>query len=165
MDQPTTGHVLLKGHDLNRLSEDERAKLRLAWVGFIFQSFSLFPHLTALENVMLPLELRNTSDAKAPAIELLAKVGLANRLQHYPHQLSGGEQQRVAIARAFVAKPAVLFADEITGSLDKKTGTVISELLFELNNEQQTTLVLVTHDEQLAKKCQRCLYLAEGKLT
>lgn len=164
LDRPTTGRVLLQDHDLSTLSEDERAKLRLELVGFIFQSFFLFSHLTALENVMLPLELNNKVDAKLQATELLAKVGLAKRLQHYPHQLSGGEQQRVAIARAFVTRPAILFADEITGSLDKKTGTVISELLFQLNSEHKTTLILVTHDEQLAKRCQRCLQLEEGRL-
>src|ERR1700741_5228917 len=152
---PTRGRVLLAGEDLTRLDEDGRARLRAERVGFVFQSFHLIPALTALENVMLPLELAGRSDARRAATETLTWVGLGGRTGHYPRQLSGGEQQRVALARAFVTRPAVLFADEPTGNLDTVTGTRIGELLFELNEHSHTTLVLVTHDRTLASQCGR----------
>lgn len=164
LDLPTSGQVILNGRDLFRLDEDGRAKMRLGLVGFVFQSFQLLPHLTALENVMLPLELMNDPDAKRKAKSLLAQVGLAARGHHYPLQLSGGEQQRIAIARAYISNPKILFADEPTGNLDQHTGTQIIDLLFSLNTNNKTTLVIVTHDEQLAARCQRRIKLAEGKI-
>jgi putative ABC transport system ATP-binding protein len=164
LDLPSSGSVELDGAPLSRLDEDGRARLRGEKVGFVFQSFQLLPSLTALENVMLPLELRGDADAESPARGILRKVGLGERLGHYPRQLSGGEQQRVALARAFVTRPAVLFADEPTGNLDTQTGQAIIELLFELNREVGTTLVLVTHDEHLASRCGRLLRLDAGRL-
>jgi len=164
LDVPTRGRVLLDSVDLSALDEDGRARLRAGRVGFIFQSFQLLAGLSALENVMLPLELAGNSDARAMAREVLGHVGLAERLTHYPSQLSGGEQQRVAIARAFGARPKILFADEPTGSLDQATGARVIELLFELNREQATTLVLVTHDETLADYCKRRVRLVAGRL-
>jgi putative ABC transport system ATP-binding protein len=164
LDLPTTGKVLLDGVDLTALDEDGRARLRAQRVGFVFQSFHLIPALTALENVMLPLELAGRGDARAAAAETLARVGLSARTGHYPRQLSGGEQQRVAIARAFVTRPTVLFADEPTGNLDTATGARVGELLFELNTNAHTTLVLVTHDAQLASRCARTLYMDAGRL-
>jgi putative ABC transport system ATP-binding protein len=165
LDSPTSGTVWLAGTDLTHLDEDGRAKLRAARVGFVFQSFHLIPALTALENVMLPLELAGRSDARSQALEVLKRVGLKDRTGHYPRQLSGGEQQRVALARAFVTRPAVLFADEPTGNLDTVTGERIGELLFELNSHSQTTVVLVTHDRVLASKCGRTLSMEAGRLT
>ena len=164
LDVPTGGRVLLEGQDLTRLDEDGRARLRAQRVGFVFQSFHLIPALTALENVMLPLELAGRSDARRTAAEALAGVGLARRTGHYPRQLSGGEQQRVAIARAFVTRPAVLFADEPTGNLDTATGARIAELLFEQNRAAGTTLVLVTHERALAGRCTRVLEMDGGRL-
>ncbi len=164
LDSPNAGTVRLDGVSLFTLDEDGRAALRGRLVGFVFQSFQLLPSLTALENVMLPLELRGQADARAAAAAVLERVGLADRLGHYPRQLSGGEQQRVAIARAFAPGPKLLFADEPTGNLDTATGERIIELLFELNREQGATLVLVTHDEHLARRCGRRLLLAEGRL-
>jgi putative ABC transport system ATP-binding protein len=164
LDVPTRGRVLLEGQDLTRLDEDGRARLRAQRVGFVFQSFHLIPALTALENVMLPLELAGRSDARSAAAETLARVGLSERTRHYPRQLSGGEQQRVAIARAFVTRPAVLFADEPTGNLDTATGARVGELLFELNASAHTTLVLVTHDRQLAGRCARVIRMEAGRL-
>ena len=164
LDTPSEGDVDILGTALNALDEDGRAKLRGASVGFVFQNFQLLPALTALENVMLPLELSGHADPETTARDILGKVGLAERLQHYPRQLSGGEQQRVAIARAFVVNPAVLFADEPTGNLDTDTGRAIADLLFELNATRGTTLVLVTHDEHLAARCQRQLRLNAGRL-
>jgi len=164
LDVPTRGHVRLDGADLGALDEDGRARLRAGRVGFIFQSFQLLAGLSALENVMLPLELAGQHDARASAQAALEHVGLADRLGHYPSQLSGGEQQRVAIARAFGARPKILFADEPTGSLDQATGARVIELLFALNREQATTLVLVTHDESLAAYCQRRIRLDGGRL-
>ena len=164
LDTPSDGSVVLDGETLSRLDEDGRARVRGEKVGFVFQSFQLLPSLTALENVMLPLELRGDADAQGPAEQILRKVGLAERLGHYPRQLSGGEQQRVALARAFVTRPSLLFADEPTGNLDTHTGQAIIELLFALNAEAGTTLVLVTHDEHLAERCGRLLRLDSGKL-
>lgn len=164
LDSPTEGTVALNGEELTRLDEDGRAEVRNKWVGFVFQSFQLMPRLTALENVMLPLELRGDADAKQTATALLERVGLGPRLGHTPMKLSGGEQQRVALARAFVTEPAILFADEPTGNLDSKTGEQIIELLFELNQEKHTTLVLVTHDESLASRCQKTVHIDAGKL-
>ncbi len=164
LDLPTTGRVLLDGTDLTGLDEDGRAKLRAQRVGFVFQSFHLIPALTALENVMLPLELAGSSDARHAASETLRRVGLKDRKGHYPRQLSGGEQQRVALARAFVTNPAVLFADEPTGNLDSATGERVGELLFELNSNAHTTLVLVTHDRELASRCTRVLRMEAGRL-
>jgi putative ABC transport system ATP-binding protein len=164
LDLPSGGSVLLAGHDLGRLDEDQRARVRAEHVGFVFQSFQLLDSLNALENVMLPLELEGHADARQRARALLERVGLGHRLSHYPRQLSGGEQQRVAIARAFVAEPAVLFADEPTGNLDSHTGERISDLLFELNQERGATLVLVSHDERLAHRCQRLIRLEGGHL-
>jgi putative ABC transport system ATP-binding protein len=163
LDAPTRGRVLLEGHDLTQLDEDGRARLRAQRVGFVFQSFHLIPALTALENVMLPLELAGRSDARSTAAETLAGVGLQERLGHYPRQLSGGEQQRVAIARAFVTRPAVLFADEPTGNLDSATGARVGELLFGLNRSAHTTLVLVTHDRDLAARCSRVVRMEAGR--
>lgn len=164
LDLPTDGHVVLKGANLSSLDEDGRAQLRAESVGFVFQSFHLVPSLNALENVMLPLELAGHSDARKAAQEIIEKVGLQERWSHYPAQLSGGEKQRVAIARAFATEPAVLFADEPTGNLDSRTGANIMELMFELNRSSSTTLVLVTHDQGLAKRCDRILSLDVGKL-
>ncbi|UQY34899.1 ABC transporter ATP-binding protein [Pseudomonas fulva] len=164
LDLPSTGRILLAGNDLGSLDEDARARVRAEHVGFVFQSFQLLDSLNALENVMLPLELEGRSDARQRASELLERVGLGARLTHSPRQLSGGEQQRVAIARAFAAEPDVLFADEPTGNLDTHTGERISDLLFELNQERGATLVLVTHDERLAARCQRIIRLEAGHL-
>jgi len=164
LDTPSEGHVDILGTDLNALDEDGRARLRGEKVGFVFQSFQLLPALSALENVMLPLELRGDADPETAARAILERVGLAERLHHYPRQLSGGEQQRVAIARAFVVQPAVLFADEPTGNLDTETGRAIVDLLFELNRNSGTTLVVVTHDERLAARCSNILRLAAGRL-
>lgn len=164
LDVPTSGHVSLNGNELTALDEEGRAKVRAENVGFIFQSFQLLPGLTALENVMLPLELRGNKSAKNLAIEYLTRVGLDKRLSHYPQQLSGGEQQRVAIARAFASQPRVLFADEPTGNLDSATGERIIELLFELNRTQGATLILITHEERLASLCQKRIELSAGTL-
>ena len=165
LDSPSKGNIFLNGQTLTDLDEDGRAEVRNKWVGFVFQSFQLMPRLTALENVMLPLELRGDKGAEQTAVNLLKRVGLEHRLHHTPMQLSGGEQQRVALARAFVTEPAILFADEPTGNLDSKTGEQIIELLFELNQEKHTTLVLVTHDKSLAARCQRTLHIEAGQLT
>ncbi len=165
LDTPTAGTVHLAGQDLFALDEDQRAALRARHVGFVFQSFQLMPNLTALENVMLPLELAGVPDAKAQATAMLQRVGLGERLQHRPKVLSGGEQQRVALARAFVVKPELLLADEPTGSLDHATGAAIMDLMFALNPEQGTTLVLVTHDRQLAERCERRLTIEAGCLS
>ncbi|MBF8676142.1 ABC transporter ATP-binding protein [Pseudomonas fulva] len=164
LDQPSQGSVTLAGHDLGTLDEDQRARIRAEHVGFVFQSFQLLDSLNALENVMLPLELHGRADARDHARTLLERVGLGQRLSHTPRQLSGGEQQRVALARAFAAQPAVLFADEPTGNLDSHTGERVSDLLFELNQERGTTLVLVTHDERLASRCHRHIRLDAGQL-
>ena len=164
LDTPTTGTVRLAGQDIFAISEDDRAALRAQKVGFVFQSFQLMANLTALENVMLPLELSGMKQARALATDMLKRVGLGERLGHYPRQLSGGEQQRVAVARAFVTRPSLLFADEPTGNLDTHTGQAIIELLFALNAEAGTTLVLVTHDEHLAARCGRILRLDSGLL-
>ncbi len=165
LDTPTAGTVHLAGQDLFALNEDQRAALRARHVGFVFQSFQLMSNLTALENVMLPLELAGVPDAKAQATAMLQRVGLGERLQHRPKVLSGGEQQRVALARAFVVKPELLLADEPTGSLDHATGAAIMDLMFDLNREQGTTLVLVTHDRQLAERCDRRLAIEAGQLS
>ncbi|MEN7341807.1 MAG: ABC transporter ATP-binding protein [Pseudomonadota bacterium] len=164
LDEPTSGRVVLDGVDFSSLDEDGRAVARAGRVGFVFQSFHLIPALTALENVMMPLELAGEKGARETATEILTEVGLAERLKHYPAQLSGGEKQRVAIARAFAARPSVLFADEPTGNLDTATGQKIEELLFDLNRNHATTLVLVTHDPLLAAKCQRRLSIDGGRL-
>jgi putative ABC transport system ATP-binding protein len=164
LDVPSAGRVLLDGRALSSLDEDGRARLRGEKVGFVFQNFQLLPSLTALENVMLPLELRGDADAESPARAILWRTGLGERLAHYPRQLSGGEQQRVALARAFVTRPGLLFADEPTGNLDTRTGAAIIELLFELNQQAGTTLVLVTHDDALAARCGRRLRLDAGRL-
>ena len=164
LDLPSSGSIHLAGHDLTQLDEDQRARLRAEQVGFVFQSFQLLDSLNALENVMLPLELEGHADARQRARALLERVGLGQRLTHYPRQLSGGEQQRVAIARAFVAEPAVLVADEPTGNLDSHTGERICNLLFELNREHGATLVLVTHDARLAQRCSRQICLEAGRL-
>jgi len=164
LDEPTSGTVCLAGSDLTTLDEDGRAAVRARHVGFVFQSFHLVPSLTALENVMLPLELARRRDARGAALEVLGRVGLAGRVGHYPRQLSGGEQQRVAIARAFVTRPDVLFADEPTGNLDAVTGERIMELLFGLNAETGATLVLVTHDQALAARCGRVIRLDAGRV-
>ncbi|MGQ4582755.1 ATP-binding cassette domain-containing protein [Lysobacter sp. F60174L2] len=164
LDLPSSGSVTLHGEALSALDEDGRARVRGEKVGFVFQNFQLLPSLTALENVMLPLELRGDAEVDAPARAILRKVGLGERLDHYPRQLSGGEQQRVALARAFVTAPSLLFADEPTGNLDSHTGQSIIELLFELNAEAGTTLVLVTHDDHLAERCRHRLRLDGGEL-
>ncbi len=164
LDLPTSGQVYINGIALTELDEDGRAGLRGEAVGFVFQAFQLLPSLTALENVMLPLELKGERNAAMLAREFLARVGLAHRLHHYPRQLSGGEQQRVALARAFVTHPRILFADEPTGNLDRRTGRHVIELLFELNRIHATTLVLVTHDEALAERCQRIVVLEAGQI-
>jgi len=164
LDTPSVGTVELDGVDLSSLDEDRRAELRGRSLGFVFQSFQLLPALSALENVMLPLELSNNSQAEALAKEVLVRVGLGERLHHYPKHLSGGEQQRVALARAFVVRPKVLLADEPTGSLDAASGAGVIELLFGMNREYGTTLVLVTHDEDLAARCARIVRLAAGRI-
>ncbi|EAQ31652.1 MULTISPECIES: ABC transporter ATP-binding protein [Idiomarina] len=164
LDIATHGDVLIENEKLSDLDEEQRAKLRADKVGFIFQSFLLVPSLSALENVMLPAELAGHKGAEKEARELLEKVGLADRWHHYPNQLSGGEQQRVAIARAFVGQPKILFADEPTGNLDSKTGDKVEQLLFDLNKDYGTTLVMVTHDTTLAKRCQRILNMEAGQL-
>lgn len=163
LDLPSGGEVHLAGQRLDTLDGDARARLRAERVGFVFQSFQLLDSLTALENVMLPLELEGARQAREQAVALLERVGLGERLRHYPRQLSGGEQQRVALARAFAPRPSILFADEPTGNLDSRTGAHISDLLFELNRERGTTLVLVTHDERLAARCARQLRLEGGR--
>jgi len=163
LDTPSTGRVVIAGADLGELDEDGRARIRGRHVGFVFQSFHLIPSLTAVENVMLPLELAGRPDARQVAMEALAQVGLSRRAAHYPKQLSGGEQQRVAIARAFVTHPAVLFADEPTGNLDTATGQKITDLLFHLNRSVGSTLILVTHDRALAARCGRVLELDAGR--
>ena len=163
LDTPTRGTVRLAGQDLFALDEDGRAALRAQKIGFVFQSFQLMGNLTALENVMLPLELADRRDARKAATEMLAHVGLGQRMGHYPKVLSGGEQQRVALARAFVVQPAVLLADEPTGSLDFATGETIMQLMFELNREQGTTLVLVTHDRAIAQRCERVITIEAGQ--
>ncbi len=165
LDTPSSGSVHLAGVDLFALTEDERAAQRALRVGFVFQSFQLLGHLTALENVMLPLELRGRTDARTRATDMLQRVGLGERLQHTPRLLSGGEQQRVALARAFVVRPAVLLADEPTGSLDFATGERVMDLMFELNREAGTTLVLVTHDTAIAARCERQLRVVAGRLS
>ncbi len=164
LDTPSRGTVRLGGQDLFALSEDDRAALRAQKLGFVFQSFQLLGNLTALENVMLPLELANRRDARSAATEMLSRVGLSERLGHYPKVLSGGEQQRVALARAFVVQPAVLLADEPTGSLDFATGETVMELMFDLNRELGTTLVLVTHDRAIASRCQRSITIEAGRM-
>ncbi|RVT45346.1 ABC transporter ATP-binding protein [Rheinheimera sediminis] len=164
LDQASSGEVYLAGQPLHKLSEDERAELRARSVGFVFQSFLLLPSLTALENVTLPAELAGMPDAKARGLELLAQVGLSHRADFFPNQMSGGEQQRVAIARAFITKPAVLFADEPSANLDSATGEKIEDLLFELNEQQGTTLVLVTHNHELAQRCQYRFHMHAGHL-
>ncbi|MFZ2507463.1 MAG: ABC transporter ATP-binding protein [Steroidobacteraceae bacterium] len=164
LDEPSAGAVWLEGVELSALDEDGRAAARARHVGFVFQSFHLIPSLTALENVMLPLELAGRPDARAAAREVLGQVGLDSRLGHYPRQLSGGEQQRVAIARAFVTRPSVLFADEPTGNLDTATGARVMQLLFDLNAASGTTLVLVTHDREIAGRCSRVIELDAGRL-
>ena len=165
LDVPTAGEVRINGVELFALDEDGRARLRRNQVGFVFQSFQLLPALTAVENVMLPLELAGNHGARGKATAWLARVGLAERLEHYPRQLSGGEQQRVAVARAFATEPRLLFADEPTGNLDSATGEEIISLMFALNRESHTTLLLVTHDEAIARRCPRQLKLAAGRLT
>lgn len=165
LDLASSGDVLIDNVKLSELDEEQRAKVRADKIGFIFQSFLLIPSLTALENVMLPAELAGNRNAEQQARELLGKVGLAERLKHYPNQLSGGEQQRVAIARAFVGTPKILFADEPTGNLDSNTGHKVEDLLFEMNRESGTTLVMVTHDNTLAARCQRILRMDAGQLT
>ena len=164
LDTPSEGSVRLDGEDIYALDEDGRALLRKRKLGFVFQSFQLLGHLNALENVMLPLELRGDSQARAKAEQMLGRVGLGSRLKHYPKYLSGGEQQRVALARAFVTEPPLLFADEPTGSLDAATGESVIQLMFELNRERGSTLVLVTHDNGIAARCERTLTIAAGRL-
>jgi len=164
LDTPSSGSVYVDGADLSALDEDGRSALRRRMVGFVFQSFQLLPAMNAIENVMLPLELAGTTGAEAAARAMLERVGLGDRLRHYPRQLSGGEQQRVAIARAFVTRPALLFADEPTGNLDAATGAQIIDLMFALNQGRGTTLLLVTHDEALSRRCGRVLRLASGRL-
>ncbi len=164
LDHASEGQISLQGTRLDQMNEDQRADMRAQHVGFIFQSFQLLPGLTALDNVLLPLELKGESQGENKAKLLLERVGLKHRLHHYPKQLSGGEQQRVAIARAFITRPTILFADEPTGNLDAKTGALIIDMLMEINRELQTTLVIVTHDEQLARQCQRRCILENGTL-
>lgn len=164
LDTPTSGTVRIDGTDIFTLDEDGRAGVRMAKSGFVFQSFQLLAHLTALENVMLPLELRSDRSARDKAAAMLDRVGLSSRLKHYPKYLSGGEQQRVALARAFVTQPPLLFADEPTGSLDAATGEAVIRLMFALNQEHQSTLVLVTHDAQIAARCGRTITIAAGRL-
>lgn len=164
LDHASEGEISLLGTRLDQMDEDQRADIRAQHVGFIFQSFQLLPGLTALDNVLLPLELKGNTDNEKQASALLERVGLKHRMHHYPKQLSGGEQQRVAIARAFITRPTILFADEPTGNLDAKTGALIIDLLMEINRELQTTLVIVTHDEQLSRQCQRRCILEDGKI-
>ena len=164
LDTPTSGRVELNGNDLTAMDEEGRAKVRADNVGFVFQSFQLLPGLTALENVMMPLELHGRADAQQKGETFLTRVGLQQRMHHYPKQLSGGEQQRVAIARAFASEPKILFADEPTGNLDSTTGLKVIDLIFDLNKEQGTTLILVTHEERLAQRCQQQLELDAGKV-
>jgi len=164
LDGATSGEVILNGHNLTQMDEEQRAILRGQLVGFVFQSFQLLPSLTALENVMLPIELKGDPEAKNKAKQLLERVGLGERWHHYPNQLSGGEQQRVAIARAFATKARILFADEPTGNLDTATGAKVVDLLFDLNHEYSTTLVLVSHDERLASRCERIVKLVAGEI-
>lgn len=164
LDQATSGEIYIDEQNISTLSEDQRAQIRSHMVGFVFQSFQLLPSLSALENVMFPLELQGKLNAQEAALKLLKRVGLEKRYSHYPKQLSGGEQQRVAIARAFVTQPKILFADEPTGNLDKTTGENIINLLFEINQEKNTTLVIVTHDDSLAQRCDRRLLLENGQL-
>lgn len=164
LDTPSEGRVKLEGVDIFALNEDGRARLRQERLGFVFQSFQLLSHMTALENAMLPLELRRDPDARSKATEMLKRVGLGSRLRHYPKYLSGGEQQRVALARAFVAEPPLLLADEPTGSLDAATGDAVIKLMFELNQERGSTLVLVTHDPSIAARCARTITIAAGQL-
>ena len=164
LDTPSSGTVQLGGESLSQLDEDGRAAVRARCVGFVFQAFQLIPSLTALENAMLPLELAGATDARDRALDVLSRVGLADRVTHYPRQLSGGEQQRVALARAFASRPKVLFADEPTGNLDHTTGERVTQLLFELNRESDTTLVLVTHDSELASNCSRRVVMSAGVL-
>jgi putative ABC transport system ATP-binding protein len=163
LDTPTVGSVQVDGHDLFSMDEDARAELRGRAVGFVFQSFQLLPALSALENVMLPLELSGVADPEGPARDILKRVGLEERLHHFPKHLSGGEQQRVALARAFVARPGLLLADEPTGSLDADSGAAVIQLMFDMNREYGTTLVMVTHDESLAARCQRVVRLTGGR--
>ncbi|MDT8408251.1 MAG: ATP-binding cassette domain-containing protein [Wenzhouxiangellaceae bacterium] len=165
LEQPTAGEVWLDGHNLGQMDEDQRARLRRARVGFVFQSFHLLPSLTALENVMLALEIGRIEQPRERALKALDQVGLSHRLAHYPRQLSGGEQQRVAIARAFAGKPELLFADEPTGNLDRRTGEAVADLLFTLNREHGTALVLVTHDPTLAERCDRVATIDDGRIT
>jgi putative ABC transport system ATP-binding protein len=165
LDGASGGDMLLDGHNLSTMDEEQRAQLRGQSVGFVFQSFQLLPSLTALENVMLPIELKNDSNARQKAAQLLQRVGLESRVTHYPNQLSGGEQQRVAIARAFASEAKILFADEPTGNLDTTTGAKVIDLLFSLNKEYGTTLVLVTHDDRLAQRCRRIIRLVAGEIT
>ncbi len=164
LDRPTQGSIWLAGRDITMLDEDSRAAIRAGQVGFVFQSFQLLPNLTALENVSLPLEITGMGDANSRAMEILGRVGLGERVTHYPRQLSGGEQQRVAIARAFVTRPAILFADEPTGNLDTENGRRVADLLFRLNAEHGTTLIVVTHDSELAARCARCVNMDAGRL-
>lgn len=164
LDTPTSGTVKIDGENIYAMNEDQRALLRREKIGFVFQSFQLLGHLTALENVMLPLELRNDQLAEAKAKEMLSRVGLGQRLKHFPKYLSGGEQQRVALARAFVTQPPLLFADEPTGSLDTATGQHVMDLMFEMNREYHSTLILVTHDLSIADKCQRRITISAGRL-
>ncbi len=164
LDSPSSGRIRLAGHDITAMDEDQRAAVRAAHVGFVFQSFQLLPNLTALENTGLPLEILGAADARERAADILDRVGLAERTGHYPRQLSGGEQQRVALARAFVTRPDILFADEPTGNLDSENGRRIADLLFSLNAEHGTTLVLVTHDGRLAGRCGRRVNMAAGQL-
>ena len=164
LDSPTSGSVTLRGHKLDAMTEDGRAAIRNQHVGFVFQSFHLIHSFTALENVMMPLELAQRKDARERALNLLDSVGLKDRSKHYPNQLSGGERQRVAIARAFACEPEVLFADEPTGNLDKKTGAKVSQLLFDMNHDRGTTLIIVTHDPNLASQCDRVIHIDGGEL-
>jgi len=164
LDSPTSGSIMLMGESINVLSEDERAIIRNKYVGFIFQNFQLMPGLTALENVMLPMEISGKFNVRKEAADWLGSVGLGNRMDHYPVQLSGGEQQRVALARAFINRPAILFADEPTGNLDGETGALIEELMFALNAQNGTSLIIVTHDMELANKANRIISLKSGKL-
>lgn len=164
LDNPSSGQIYLTGHNLAKLNEDEKSRLRAKKISFIFQEFYLLPMLNAIENVMLPLEIQGIKQPEHKATHILEQVGLHNRLQHYPNQLSGGEQQRVAVARAYVTQPKILFADEITANLDEKNGFLISDLVFKLNQEFKTTLVIVTHDPKLAARCQRQFTIINGKL-
>ena len=164
LDVPTSGEIFLAGQEITQMDEEQRAQVRSQLVGFVFQTFQLLPSLNALENVALPLELRGEKTAEKQAMEYLQRVGLGERLKHYPRTLSGGEQQRVAIARAFACKPKILFADEPTGNLDSVTGNKISDLLFEINQESDATLVLVTHEHRLAERCDNIIHIDAGKI-